>query len=350
MSLEMPKELAWLLVPVFGGLWPRGDEDALRALADEWEAFGDQLAGSGLALPKLGADVANGVGGAVGRNFFRAGYELGKFDQDFVGMAREQAATLRAQALAIESNKLSMIIATAWLAAEIAQAILEPWFAATFPALVALVRFRVLENMIKGSAMKAAVVSAAREAVEEGVQDILGQLIQIIQGHRHGIDGTSLGMAVGMGAGAGAFAHGLQHYVAKYKPQLAASTAGAVLVEATTELAVGLASLPLGGDAAGLGFSVLGGAFSGAVTHKAHQFGHHLAPHATPKTPDIDIDVPAPPSSPPASPDETPPPASGIPAPGPAPPPPGPRAPPGPPPPRPVTPATKGPAPHRPPR
>jgi fido (protein-threonine AMPylation protein) len=299
MSLMVDPELNWIFGIIAGSSWPQGDEDKLRALAKEWDDVAADLNRAGDGFGKLTLDVTGNVGGTVGRNFVRFGHQLDGFHGDLAQLATGQAELLRGQALNIENAKYSILIQIAYTAAEILWALADPFTEWLVPEFIAEGQLAVRSLMKRFFGRTAALVEAAAgEAIEEVIQDGLAQLIQIIQQNRHGFDWGSLGMSAGFGAGAGIFAHGVLHGLTKYDPKFAASWKGAATVEAVTELGIGVATIPFGGDPSELGWSVLNGGLSGAATHAAHSLHHKdgpapkelEVPHAPTTVPGVDGD------------------------------------------------------------
>src|SRR6476469_5862000 len=295
MSLMVDPEYNWFFGIIAGSNWPQGDEDKLRALAADWDGVAADLGRAGEGFGPLSKEITGSVGGTVGRNFVRFGHKLGSYQGDFAQSAAGQARLLRQQALNVENAKYSILIQIAFTAWEIISALADPFTAPLVPEIILEGQLAVRTLMKRFFGRTSSFVRAAiSEGIEEVVQDALAQLIQIAQHTRDGVDCGSLGVSAGFGAGAGAFGHGVHKGLAKYDPKFANSWKGAAATEAITELAIGLGTLPFGGDADGLGWSVLNGGLSGAATHAAHLVHHKDTPDqkvpAVPKGPNTDGD------------------------------------------------------------
>jgi len=295
MSLMVDPEYNWFFGIIAGSNWPQGDEDKLRALAADWDGVAADLGRAGEGFGPLSKEITGSVGGTVGRNFVRFGHKLGSYQGDFAQSAAGQARLLRQQALNVENAKYSILIQIAFTAWEIISALADPFTAPLVPEIILEGQLAVRTLMKRFFGRTSSFVRAAiSEGIEEVVQDALAQLIQIAQHNRDGVDWGSLGVSAGFGAGAGAFGHGVHKGLAKYDPKFANSWKGAAATEAITELGIGLGTLPFGGDADGLGWSVLNGGLSGAATHAAHLVHHKDTPDqkvpAVPKGPNTDGD------------------------------------------------------------
>ncbi|HEU4347165.1 MAG TPA: hypothetical protein VFR35_05190, partial [Actinoplanes sp.] len=180
MSLMVPSELRWIFVILAGDMWPALDEDKLRELARLCEAYAADLNRAADGLDSLVTNVLNGSHGSVGRAFLKYGYELDQYGQSFPGTADAMAKTLDDYALQGEGAKYSMLIAIAFIAAEILWALSTPFTAGLVPGIVAAGRTAVVRiterffGRVGSILVRAAVEEAAQEVVEAG----LAQLIQ----------------------------------------------------------------------------------------------------------------------------------------------------------------------------
>lgn len=289
MSIDVPPDLNWIFDILVGSDWPQGDEDRMRALADEWDEVSAALAASGAGFEALNGAVVANVGGTVGQSFFRYGRQLTGFQDDFAASGAGQAQLLRDQALAVEYAKYSILIMIGFVALDILSALSDLFTAPLVPGLVAegraAVRSMTRQLVTHGFELaKAAALGGAQEALT----DLLAQLIQVIKGNRSGIDALSLLSSAGLGAASGAFAHGLHVAGHHYAPRATDSVAGAGAIAAATALASDLLSLPFGGDPSQMGFSVLNGGLTGGLSHVAHRPRGNAADR-TPRTPEPDI-------------------------------------------------------------
>lgn len=293
MSIDIPPSFNWIFDVIAGSEWPQGDEDRLRALASEWDDLGTSIGDEGAGFDSVVAAVPESIGGTVGRNFFRFGRQLTGVEGDLAGLTRGQAEMLRGQALNVEYAKYSMLIQMAFTLADILWALADPFAAPLVPSFVAAGRLAVrrLAERYLGRAADY-VLAASAGAVQEAAQDVLAQLIQVMQGNRKGINLESVLISAGMGGTAGVFAHGMHGLLHATLPELGELPTG-VAVEAGTGVALGLVSLPMGGDAGQLGWAGLNAGLTSMGRHGAHRAGNALGGNK-----DHVPDVPRPPELP----------------------------------------------------
>ncbi|AXB44060.1 WXG100 family type VII secretion target [Amycolatopsis albispora] len=123
MGIELPGELQWIAKWVGGAEWPKGDETALRRLADYWEDAAkelERLRGDGDAASKaVLAGMKRNAGEAFDQHWkqFTSGKEAGF--PDLEELCEKIAKACRASATSIEYTKWSIIAALAILAAQI---------------------------------------------------------------------------------------------------------------------------------------------------------------------------------------------------------------------------------------
>src|SRR5262245_52125763 len=139
MSIEMPAGLQWLSY-LAGAEWPEGDEDALFALADDYDAA---ARGVRALIEKLHGACDTALENYSGDGEDKMKAQFDKFftgDQSLEKLA-EQLEQLgdsaRECGKQIEYAKLQIIITLAVLAAEIAYALATMWGAFAIPAMEA---------------------------------------------------------------------------------------------------------------------------------------------------------------------------------------------------------------------
>ncbi|MFI5776862.1 LuxR C-terminal-related transcriptional regulator [Nocardia sp. NPDC051570] len=204
MSIEMPEGLQWLSY-LAGASWPKGDEDKLFALGDDWHTAADSLSKLVDAL-HTACDTATANYSGGGADKMKAQFD--KFftgDQSVAEMAKRLKAlgdSVRECGTQIEYAKLQIIVTLAILAAEIAYALATLWGALTVPALeaeavgVCQIIGRRLATMMSNHAAsmarmplwKLAAISGGTQAGIGLAMDLGIQGYQVGKGHRDHID------------------------------------------------------------------------------------------------------------------------------------------------------------------
>ncbi|MBB4679864.1 WXG100-like domain-containing protein [Crossiella cryophila] len=276
--MQPPEGILWIFPLLGGDFWPKGDPEALFAEADQWQNLSSQIAAAGGGLPDLVRNVNTNLTGPAGRAFVRWGQKLSGFEGDLGTMVANQGESLRQYAVNLENAQYSLIIQTAFTAAEILWAIADPFTAPLVPEILTLGRIAVRETLERflGKAATQAVLAITSEAAEEAFTAFLASAIQKGQGHVDNIDWKSVGLGAAIGGAAGLVGHGVHLGMHKWAPNVAKTWVGAGITEAVTEGLVGLGTMPLGGGLSGVGLGAASGFFTGAASHGAHNLGQNL--------------------------------------------------------------------------
>lgn len=286
MSLQVDPSLNWLFDIVAGQSWPQSDEDLLRGQAGRWDDLGKNVVTVGGGFRRLSQRVTGHITGDVATNFQDFAEKLGSVGGLLSQRTGQQSAALRQYALNTENAKYSMLIAIAEIAASILAAAANPFFSWMVPEFLSWLE-TLIELYSRVFSGRVAVLLAelteavAEEAVEEVAEDLLAQVIQDGQGHRHGLTISSILQSAALGGAGGMFAHqlakGLRKVDAKTGAKLLHGAVGHATVEGVTQLGVSvLGAGAFGGGFSGLGWESLNGGLSGAATHGAHRGGEAL--------------------------------------------------------------------------
>ncbi|MCG6493141.1 hypothetical protein [Kitasatospora sp. A2-31] len=215
MATELPEPLQWVLLLLSGTRWPEADEDNLRSMAEHWRTMAGTLKD---VEESADAAVRRALVGQVGV----AATGLSQYwDKFTVGQGESQpgalpglakacegmADMLESMANSAETAKIQIIAQLGILAVEIATAEVEAPFTAglslaQIPVMVGISRTAV-QQILKKLAVEA-MKFAAKQAVQMAAINLLAQSIQVLEGHRKGLDLKELGDNAVGGAVAGA--------------------------------------------------------------------------------------------------------------------------------------------------
>ncbi|WP_405366016.1 hypothetical protein [Kitasatospora sp. NBC_00039] len=218
MATELPEPLQWVLLLLAGTRWPEADEDNLRSMAEHWRTMAQTLTE---VEESTDAAVERALTGQVGvaatglsRHWNQ--FTVGKGEAEpgvFPGLAKGcegMGDMLESMANSAETAKIQIIAQLGILAVEIATAEVEAPFTAglslaEIPVFVGISR-TVVQQILKKLAMEA-MKFAAKQAVQMAAINLLAQSIQVMEGHRKGLDMKELGDNAVGGAVAGASGH-----------------------------------------------------------------------------------------------------------------------------------------------
>ena len=165
MSLQVDPGLSWIFIVLAGSNWPEGDEDLLRAMAEERDAVGARIGQSGDRIDGLVRDATGSLGDAAGRNFLRCGQDLKAGAQDLADRSAVQSYLLRQHALNIETTKYSILVQLSCTGAEILWALSNPFTAPLAPGFIAAGRLAIQRLMMRYfSRAQQAMAEAARHS------------------------------------------------------------------------------------------------------------------------------------------------------------------------------------------
>ncbi|MFI7004421.1 hypothetical protein [Nocardia sp. NPDC050175] len=222
MSIEMPEGLQWLSY-LAGASWPKGDEDALFALGDDWKSASKDLHDLIEAL-HVACNTAQVSYSGDGADKMKK-----QFDQFFAGdqsveklaeQLEQLGESVRQCGTQTEYAKLQIIITLAILAAEIAYALATLWGAWAVPAMEAeaagvcqLIGQRLI-TFLANRATRLAQMPMWKLAAITGVEqaaiglgaDALAQGIQLGKGHRDSFDVKQMVISGAVGGISGAVA------------------------------------------------------------------------------------------------------------------------------------------------
>ena len=292
MSLMVPPEWDWVFILVAGSNWPRGDEDRVRAVARSLYEAGEELGTAGDELRAVLDDVVDYVGESVGHAFARYGQNLVDRQDYYRSTANDLGRMAEEFALQVEAAKYAILVQIAFAAAEIAFIVANPVLMPYYPAFVLAVqravrrimaRFvavvsRLLRYVVRSPVwsdnLARVVTMMLAQAVEEGAdevrEDAVVQAIQFAEGNRHTWDGRSTLNALRWGVVAGGFSGMLGGVVHVFRPHLAHNPLVSGVNEAATEVFVGAATVPEGGDPSEIWMGAVNGALSGGLTQGVH--------------------------------------------------------------------------------
>lgn len=210
----MPSGLQWLSY-LAGASWPKGDEDALFALGDDWHTAATSLHEVVAAL-RAACDTALANYSGDGEDKMKA-----QFDKFFTGdqsvekmseQLKQLGDAVRQCGTQVEYSKLQIIITLAILAAEIAYALATLWGAWAVPAMeaeAAIVCQTIGQRLVSALASQAtrmasmpmwklaAIAGISQAGIGFGT-DLLVQGIQIGKHHRDGMDVKQLFVSAGV--------------------------------------------------------------------------------------------------------------------------------------------------------
>ncbi|MFB7613848.1 hypothetical protein [Kitasatospora sp. NPDC056181] len=215
MATELPEPLQWVLLLLSGTRWPEADEDNLRNMAGHWRTMAQTLNDveeSADAAVKRALTGQVGVA-ATGLSQYWDKFTVGQGEDQpgaFPGLAKAcegMGDMLESMANSAETAKIQIIAQLGILAVEIATAEVEAPFTAglslaQIPVMVGISRTAV-QQILKKLAMEA-MKFAAKQAVQMAAINLLAQSIQVLEGHRKGLDLKELGDNAVGGAVAGA--------------------------------------------------------------------------------------------------------------------------------------------------
>ncbi|MFJ1706885.1 hypothetical protein [Kitasatospora sp. NPDC088346] len=215
MATELPEPLQWVLLLLSGTRWPEADEDSLRGMAEHWRTMAETLnevEESADAAVKRALTGQVGVA-ATGLSQYWDQFTVGKGEAQpgvFPGLAKAcegMGEMLESMANSAETAKIQIIAQLGILAVEIATAEVEAPFTAglslaQIPVMVGVSR-TVVQQILKKLATEA-MKFAAKQAVQMAAINLLAQSIQVLEGHRKGLDMKELGQNAVGGAVAGA--------------------------------------------------------------------------------------------------------------------------------------------------
>ncbi|MFE9580011.1 hypothetical protein ACFYO1_26745 [Nocardia sp. NPDC006044] len=222
MSIEMPEGLQWLSY-LAGASWPKGDEDALFALGDDWKTASKDLHDLIEAL-HVACNTAQVSYSGDGADKMKK-----QFDQFFAGdqsvdklakQLEQLGESVRQCGTQTEYAKLQIIITLAILAAEIAYALATLWGAWAVPAMEAeaagvcqligqrLVTFLAnrATRLAQMPMWKLAAITGVEQAAIGLGADALAQGIQLGKGHRDSFDVKQMVISGAVGGISGAVA------------------------------------------------------------------------------------------------------------------------------------------------
>ncbi|MGW0179879.1 WXG100-like domain-containing protein, partial [Nocardia sp. NPDC003345] len=233
MSIEIPPELQWLSY-LAGASWPKGDEDALFALSQDWTDAANALLNELIPALRTACDTAL-------RNYSGSGADQmsAQFDKFFAGDSSIESMAHALEQLAdsvfdcgtqVEYAKLQIIITLAVMAIEIAYALASAWGAWAVPIIQATgagVMRTIASRMASALAARATKMAqtplwrlTAIQALEEAAIgfgiDALAQGIQLAQGHREEFDTEQAFVTAAVSGFAGAVAAPVGYYGGKY--------------------------------------------------------------------------------------------------------------------------------------
>ncbi|MFC9440040.1 hypothetical protein, partial [Nocardia sp. NPDC057030] len=222
MSIEMPEGLQWLSY-LAGASWPKGDEDALFALGDDWKSASKDVHDLVEAL-HVACNTAQVSYSGDGADKMKK-----QFDQFFSGdqsvdklaeQLQQLGESVRQCGTQTEYAKLQIIITLAILAAEIAYALATLWGAWAVPAMEAeaagvcqligqrLVTFLAnrATRLAQMPMWKLAAITGVEQAAIGLGADALAQGIQLGKGHRDSFDVKQMVISGAVGGISGAVA------------------------------------------------------------------------------------------------------------------------------------------------
>ncbi|MFD0274503.1 hypothetical protein ACFVHB_11445 [Kitasatospora sp. NPDC127111] len=302
MATELPEPLQWVLLLLSGTRWPEADEDNLRNMAGHWRSMAQTLKD---VEESADAAVKRALVGQVGV----AATGLSQYwDKFTVGAGEAQPGVLpglakacegmgdmlESMANSAETAKIQIIAQLGILAAEIATAEVEAPFTAglslaQIPVMVGISR-TVVQQILKKLAMEA-MKFAAKQAVQMAAINLLAQSIQVLEGHRKGLDLKELGDNAAGGAVAGASGNLLGKGIGAAGSKVGLGRAlGTVPGKMVTAGAVGVgADVITQAVTTGKvdGHSLLGSGLSGASAAGLHAAGAAVNGHF--KAPAVDV-------------------------------------------------------------
>ncbi|MFI6446960.1 hypothetical protein [Kitasatospora sp. NPDC050543] len=302
MATELPESLQWVLLLLAGTRWPEADEDNLRSMAEHWRTMAQTLKDveeSADAAVKRALVGQVGVA-ATGLSRYWDKFTVGKGEAEpgvLPGLAKAcegMGDMLESMANSAETAKIQIIAQLGILAVEIATAEVEAPFTAglslaQIPVMVGISR-TVVQQILKKLAMEA-MKFAAKQAVQMAAINLLAQSIQVLEGHRKGLDLKELGQNAAGGAVAGASGNLLGKGIGAAGSKLGVGKAlGTVPGKMATGAAVGVGADVIT-QAVTTGtvdsHSLLGSGLSGASAAGLHAAGAAVNEHF--KAPVVDV-------------------------------------------------------------
>ncbi|MFB7668755.1 hypothetical protein ACFC1R_33350 [Kitasatospora sp. NPDC056138] len=215
MAVEVPEPLQWVLLLLSGARWPEADEDHLRQMAEHWRATAsalDDIGGTTDATMRRALADQEGVAATKLAEYW-ANFTTGKGEDQpgvfpgLVAACNGMGDMLESMANSAETAKIQIIAQLGILALDIATAEVEAPFTAglslaQIPVAVGAIR-TVVQQIIKKLVLEA-VEFAAKQAVQMAAINLLAQSIEVMQGHRKGVDLNEVGQNAVGGAVAGA--------------------------------------------------------------------------------------------------------------------------------------------------
>jgi Tuberculosis necrotizing toxin len=220
MGLEIPDEVKWLSW-IIGQDWPEGDETAMRRLATAWEDAATGVDDLTSDLEMKAATVLSVVEGPAADSFREFWNTFVTTDPEYLPKLAEMCRALAKQcddgANEIEYGKymfIALLIVTAIQIAILIANMIETFGASAAGIPVVEGAAQVTSRTIAQQLLMAILKSVAWSELQSVGLDVLVQSIQIMEGHRDGLDlgktGTAalsglvngvVGGAVGFGAG-----------------------------------------------------------------------------------------------------------------------------------------------------
>jgi len=225
MTLQIPPALAWVSYLV-GSQWPKGDEDAMFRIGDDWHASALDMTGLIPELNRMRSSTMSALQGVT------AGEADGQFRLLFDGDASVEklAAAMialgdlaRGTGKSIEYTKLQILTSLAIAAFEISWALAQtsvtagasaaqiPVIEGTTSAAIRQVISMLLRQIMTdlGDAMRSTMVhrivkKAAVETMEGVGQELFIQRVQQANGHQQGYDMNRVGVVAAANAAGGA--------------------------------------------------------------------------------------------------------------------------------------------------
>ncbi|OXR45399.1 hypothetical protein B7C42_02524 [Nocardia cerradoensis] len=295
MGIEIPTELQWVAKYVVGaGDWPKGDETAMRRLADGWDQLADALTeiqtDAGSVTTSALAAVDGKTHEAIKEFWDQVAGDKGLWPgliEEVKGLSKDLDDT----ATDIEHTKYVIIATLVILAIQMIQAIATACTGIGAPAAAAeeaaaqVAARLTIRQIIKWLIQKISTRALAKAAIIGVTQgagvDAGASLLQMAQGKRGGFTGEevkglfaesvsgAVGGAVGAKLGSDGLAKGLVDKAGSTAGKFAARTAADAVGGAVGSVAGTAASVPFGGkfeiDPTTLATSSVAGAAQGAV-------------------------------------------------------------------------------------
>ncbi|MFI9274622.1 hypothetical protein ACIGXM_28525 [Kitasatospora sp. NPDC052896] len=207
MSIELPPALSWVASLAAGSHWPKGDEDAMAAVAEAWEDAERRLIELTEQIGDAGRAVLAHIGGQVADMFKQFTQSLESSTPDIGGAAGQLAQAARNTGVQLQHAKLMILAQLVWLANEIAD--LSFWAPEAIPAAVTSARVaitmiarRLLTSIAAGAAFMAG-MDFGIQAIQHLMHDrTTWDWSSVASSAESGAIGGGTGGGIGAGAGA----------------------------------------------------------------------------------------------------------------------------------------------------